>query len=112
MLIVNSKGRKTGSDTIRSYNEISESSYVRSSGVEGNEFYDLAMTLIDGETYQIKVFGKHNGLYSMCILLSWYKGEWKYKTENFDNVQIKKGEVHNYTLKFSLTAPMEIKRVN
>jgi hypothetical protein len=47
MLIVNSKGRKTGSDTIRSYNEISESSYVRSSGVEGNEFYDLAMTLID-----------------------------------------------------------------
>ena len=48
----------------------------------------------------------------MCILLSWYKGELKYKTENFDNVQIKKGEVHNYILKFSLTAPMEIKRVN
>jgi hypothetical protein len=48
----------------------------------------------------------------MCILLSWYKGELKYKTENFDNVQIKKGEVHKYILKFSLTAPMEIKRVN
>jgi hypothetical protein len=113
MLIIDAKGRKTGNDTIRSYAEIPESGYAPDEGVEGNKFYyAFLLSLTEGETLQIKIIGKRKGLYTLGVYVTRNKGDLKFRTKEFVDVPIKKGETHNYTLKFSLTVPMEIKRVN
>jgi hypothetical protein len=113
MLIIDQKGRKTGKDLKQSYNEIPQSKYYIQ---EPKDYYfeplfELDMETKDGCVYQLQIIGKKDGLYSMRIDIVRNKGDRKTKEQEFDNVKIRKGEVHNYTLKFSLTAPMEIKRV-
>jgi hypothetical protein len=112
MLIIDSKGRKTGNDLTRSYNEIPLSGYKLDSGVEDKKFYELDMVVVEGEIYTLQVIGRQNGSYYLTISVDRYRGDRASIVEEFNDVKIKKSEAHKYTLKFSNTAPMEIKRIN
>ena len=112
MLLINSERKKTGSDLKKQYKEIPFSKYEPGYDDNSNVFYYIVTGVEIGEVYQLQVFSKHSVSYSLGLNISDCKGDRKSKTEEFNNIKIKKGEVHNYTIKFSNTAPMEIKRVN
>jgi hypothetical protein len=113
MVLIDSKGRKTGNDFKQNYNEIPKCYYLLKHGDDSDDiYYRLGLDVVDGEIYKLRIISQQNTLYTLLIYMSRNKGDRAVIDQKFDNVKIKKGEIHNYTLKFSLTAPMEIKRIN
>jgi hypothetical protein len=112
MLLSDSEGKKTGSDFKGRYKEIPFSKYEPGYDDNSNIFYYLVTTIESDDVYHLQVFSKDSVSYALGISIGGYNGDGKSKTKEFDNVKIKKGETHHYTIKLSNTAPMEIKRVN